>query len=261
MGWFGYIDPRAELVFFWSQKAACSTLFSLLADNMPQRPASNAYFHRQSKSTKVCLKAIETEGYRSVILVRHPVLRCISAYFNKFCVYRGRRLERRDDLEVFAQALHDHWCAQTGRETDDNLMSFEEFLDAVASLHNGRPKPWLPVNGHWETQTPPWLVERGFRYDHVICVEDADAGLLALADRYGLRYAPRRVNSTPVVQNEGRVPYMGAVPAREVGAQPFGYRNFVAPQTRERIRALYDVDFRAFGYPTDPFPAKRSEAA
>ena len=251
MGWRGYIHDESRTVFFWSQKAACTTLFNFLADNMPSRPERKVYFHSHSAPFRGCAKALVTHKYRSVILVRHPVTRIISAYFNKFCIYRGRKLLCRADLESFAQDLHDLYCARSGADAHDNSMSFEAFLDTVAHLHATRPRPQNLINGHWETQVPAFYKEEGIHYDFVVHVERLDVELSRVARKLGLRFTPRVLNRTRLPDNpvEG---YLGNLSARAVGEMPFNYDNFITPATLAKIQNIYDIDFRTLGYPLDP---------
>ncbi|WP_412509384.1 sulfotransferase family 2 domain-containing protein [Roseovarius sp. SYSU LYC5161] len=248
MGWRGYIHEDSETVFFWSQKAACTTLFGFLADNMAERPPRKKYFHTHSKPYQHCMAAIRDRGYRAVILARHPVTRIISAYFNKFCVYRGERLLSRADLEPFARDLHDLYCARQGIAAEDNVISFEAFLDTVARMHADRPRPRLPINGHWETQVPPFHARLGLRYDRVVHVENLDAEMGALADELGMVYSPKAMNRTELPPAPTAA-YLGQVPAREVSGMDFGYDNFITPRTLARIHAIYAVDFEVLGYP------------
>ncbi|MFY0632362.1 MAG: sulfotransferase family 2 domain-containing protein [Vannielia sp.] len=251
MGWRGYIDEARGVVFFWSQKAACTTLFEFLTANMAERPADKHHFHDASKPTGPCREAIEGRGFASVILVRHPVTRIISAFFNKFCLYEGRRLAQRDDLESFARALHDQFCRRQGVKLAENLMSFEQFLATIEAEMRARDKPHLPINGHWETQMPPWLAAQGFRHDVVLHVEALDRELGALAGELGMVWQPRRSNSTRTARRP-EPGYLGDIPARRVALHGFGYDNFITPATLAQIRRMYAVDFESFGYPDAP---------
>ncbi|MDU8912155.1 sulfotransferase family 2 domain-containing protein [Aestuariicoccus sp. MJ-SS9] len=252
MGWRGYIDKIHGCVFFWSQKAACTTLFGFLADNMTPAPAHKKYFHTQSLPYHHCLPAIKRQRLQSAILVRHPVTRIISAYFNKFCLYQGRVLRTRDDLEPFARDLHDLYGQITGAPRQANVMTFEGFLDAVAHLHANRDKPRHPVNGHWETQVPPFLVAEGLRYDHIVHVERLDAEMTALARALGMRWTPRAMNRTERGEGPLHPGYLGDVPARDVAGYAFSYDNFITDATLAKIHALYATDFEMFGYPLRP---------
>ena len=249
MGWRGYIDHPRETVFFWSQKAACTTLFAVLADNITPRPTDKRHFHRASFAFPACLRAVHESGFRAVILVRHPVSRAISAYFNKFCLYRGHALKTRADLEPFAQDLHDHFCALRGQATDDNVMSFEDYLDTVADLFAHRATPKTPLNGHWDTQYPAFLEDEtpGLRYDTVLQVETFDADMTALAQKLDMRFKPRVMNKTDLAAKRHRG-YLGRVEARRVAEYPFSPANFMSPATIDRIEALYGHDFQRFGY-------------
>ncbi|MGR3698605.1 MAG: sulfotransferase family 2 domain-containing protein, partial [Roseovarius sp.] len=251
MGWRGYIHDDSRTVFFWSQKAACTTLFNFIADNMPSRPAQKQYFHANSAPFRGCAEALVTRNYRSVIVVRHPVTRVISAYFNKFCIYRGRPLLCRADLEPFAQDLHDVYCARTGADAQDNSMSFEAFLDTIAHLHASRPRPENLINGHWETQVPAFYKEVGIHYDYVVHVERLDVELSRVARKLGLRHTPRVLNRTrlPETPVEG---YLGKLSARQLSGMKFNYENFISPETLATIQGIYDIDFKTLGYPLDP---------
>lgn len=251
MGWRGYIDEAHGTVFYWSQKAACTTLFSFLAANMATPPAQKKYFHQQSVPVHRCREAIARRRLRSVILARHPVSRITSAYFNKFCLYQGRRLRHRDDLEPFAQELHDLYCARSGRQTQANIMTFEAFLDTVAALHAARAAPHTPVNGHWETQVPAYLADE-IRYDRILRVETLDADMTALAAELGMTWQPRAENRTADTDRPRHPGYLGDLPARDVADYGFGTGNFVTPATLQRIGAIYAVDFRVLGYPPAP---------
>ncbi len=251
MGWRGYIHIPKKTVFFWSQKAACTSLFRFLADNIEVPPENKRYFHLNSQSYKQCLEVMRKKRYRSVILARHPVTRSISAYLNKFCVYRGRSLMMRDDLEPFAQELHDLYCTERGLETERNIMTFAQFLDTVAALHDQRLKPRLPVNGHWETQVPGFLLDEGLHYDDIIHVEALDSELGALAADLGMRYHSRQMNKTQIADER----YGGSlvdVPGHEISEYSFGYENFITPLTLRRIQSLYAVDLETFGYRPEP---------
>lgn len=251
MGWRGYIHPQKKTVFFWSQKAACTSLFHFLADNMDVPPANKRHFHLHSQSYKQGLEAICKQRYRSVILARHPVTRSISAYLNKFCVYRGKTLETRDDLEPFAQELHDLYCMERGLKTDRNIMTFAQFLDSVEALHEQRHKCELPVNGHWETQVPAFLLKKGLRYDDVIHVEALDRELGALAADLDMKHQPRQMNRTKIssIRQAGSLIDIAGC---NMFKHNFDYENFITPLTLRRIRSLYAVDFQTFGYPPAP---------
>lgn len=250
MGWRGYIGHDSKAVFFWSQKAACTTLFSFLADNMDDRPERKNYFHTASQPYRKCIEAIQERGYRSIIVARHPVNRAISAYFNKFCLYRGQRLLSRNDLEPFAQDLHDLYCERTGAPREANSMSFEDYLETVAQLHRSRETPTSPVNGHWDTQVPPFYKDLKLRYDTIVHVENLDDEMGALARALGLHYRPRMMNRTEITDMPVQR-YLGHLPAPSVSALPFGSANFITPQTIDRIREIYAVDFKVLRYRPD----------
>lgn len=247
MGWRGYIDEPRRTVFFWSQKAACTTLFTILADNIDPPPTAKNHFHRASSAYPKCLAALRENGFSSVIIVRDPVTRIISAYLNKFCIYRDSILHDRADLEVFAQALLDEHRAHHGLTDTANTITFEQFLAAIARMQAAKPDARRPINGHWETQMPPFLAAEGFRHDRILRVETLDADMAALAADMGLRYTARRLNRTERASAPA-ADYLGAVPACKVAEHAFDYGNFISSDTLAEIRRLYAVDFDCFGY-------------
>lgn len=247
MGWRGYIDDTRKTVFFWSQKAACTTLFAILADNMTPRPARKGVFHRDSFAYPRCLITIRDHGYRSAIVVRDPVARVISAYLNKFCLYDGKPLRHRSDLEVFAQALLDEHRAFHGLTSEANTITFRQFLDSIGRMSANRPSPRKPINGHWETQMPPFLVAEGFRHDHVIRVENFEADMKALADLVGLSFVPRVMNRTDRAPRDA-CGFLGDTPACDLAGQALDNRSFLDDGIRAQIARLYAVDFDTFGY-------------
>jgi hypothetical protein len=248
----GFVDIHSHTVFFWSQKAACMTLFRTLAAAYGEG-TRNIHFIRRSKPWQECLQLIHTEGYRSVVIARHPVLRAISCYLNKFCIYRDRPLTRRAQLEVFAQALHDRFCTGRGLQTDANVMSFEEFLATIATLFAERPDANAPsVNGHWDTQVPPAMVDAGFRYDRVVHVEQLNTEFAALCAELGLPFDASAVNATPIRPPAADAGYLGRTEARNVATGPFDHAGFLSQAVIDRVSGLYAPDFAMFGYPAVP---------
>jgi hypothetical protein len=251
MGWRGYIHSPRKAVFFWSQKAACTSLFGFLAEDIAGARSDKKFFHTQSEPYAPCLAALRKKGYRSVILARHPVTRCISAYFNKFCVYRNHPLRTRDDLEPFAQNLHDLHCRTTGADPRHNTMSFMQFLDAIETCYAQRVNPEHPINGHWESQVPGFLVARGLYYDDIVHVERLEQDLGALAQRLDMPYRPRQMNRTKLASDSGTGALVD-VPACDMAEHAFGYDNFITQQTLARIGRIYAQDFAVLGYPLSP---------
>lgn len=256
MGWRGYIHHPRKTVFFWSQKAACTSLFGFLAEDVEVPRSDKKFFHTNSDPYPACLRALRRQRYRSVIQVRHPVTRIISAYINKFCLYRSRPLQTRGDLEPFARDLHDLHCRMhgiAGEEAEINSMSFAQFLDTIAQRRADHPVPEHPINGHWETQVPAFLLERGLYYDRVLHVETLKDDLTALARELGMPYTPRQMNRThlPEAAFDG---VLVEVPAREITGYDFSYDNFITPATLARIHDMYRADFTTFGYPLAPHP-------
>lgn len=257
MGWRGYIHHPRQTVFFWSQKAACTSLFGFLAEDLNVPKGNKKFFHTNSQPYHKCLEALRKRHYRGVILARHPVTRSISAYLNKFCIYRNKPLLSRDDLEPFAQDLHDFYCAQTGTAPRENKMSFLDFLETVRAIRASVPQRERPINGHWETQVPEFLIDWGFAYDMVLRVESLETDLTTLSRELGMPYTPRQMNRTPLseIAFEGN---LTEVPACEVASYDFSYENFTTEETLKRIQGLYQVDFDVLDYSLKVGPEDRN---
>jgi hypothetical protein len=252
MGWRAFPDHKRRILFFWSQKSACTTLFHMLAENVPVAPDSKQYFIQHSIPIHMAQDLIRAHGFRSVAVVRHPVPRAISAFLNKFVVHSGRPLLRHEGLEPFARELHLEICAAAGRAPDANRTSFEEFLAAVATQHARRADPWERLNGHWDTQAPPRLAEAGFDYEHVVHVEALDSELAAVASGYGMRYTPAALNRTAYASDPPARRYLGGTPAQDLARLPYRPENFVNPLTLAMIELIYASDYRLYGYPPLP---------
>ncbi|HMO71649.1 MAG TPA: sulfotransferase family 2 domain-containing protein [Paracoccaceae bacterium] len=254
MGWRAFPDHHRRILFFWSQKSACTTLFRLIADNMARPPEAKQWFVLHSVPLPMARDLIERHGFRSVILVRHPASRMVSAFLNKFVVHYGQPIPRHGAMEPFARDLHADICAHAGRRPGPNCSTFEEFLAAVARLHATRPDPWARLDGHWDTQAPPRLAETGFRYDHILRVETMDADLARVAPELGLIWRPTALNRTDYAPGETDA-YLGRTPAQRLLALPYRPGNFLNTLNLSLIRAVHAGDYRLFGYgfrPGDP---------
>jgi hypothetical protein len=251
MGWRGYPDHDRRTVLFWSQKAACTTLFTLLAQAAGD-PGPLRRYKVASRDTATCLRLVQEAGYAAVILARHPERRILSAYVNQF-VRRDRGPVRGvDDLGQHALALHRRICADLGRDPARNLTSFAEFVAAVAALHAGRPDPWTPLNGHWDSQVPAPLAAQGFRYDRILRVERLTRDLGALAADWGIAWDGAAHNATPWAAAPSGL-WQGDTPAEVLaGAPALHPGDLVSPDLRARVRAVFAVDYAVLGYPDTP---------
>lgn len=255
MGWRGIVDHERETVFFWSQKAACTTFFALLGQNRTPRPESKQVFLHLSLPWADCRHYLSDRHYRSVIVARHPLSRLISAYLNKFVVHYGRPLRHHLGLEPFARDMHLDICAAAGRDPTVNRTSFDEFLAAVARDHAARPDPWTPVNGHWDTQVPPPLAAWGYRYDRVVCVERLDVELAALARDLNLQWDGTALNRTDYADPaQAGADYLGHLGADMLHSRPYTAANFVSDATIATAWALHAGDYDVFGYGALPGP-------
>jgi hypothetical protein len=255
MGWRGIVDHDRQTVFFWSQKAACTTFFSLLGQNRTPRPESKQVFLHLSLPWQDCSHYLHERGYRSVIVARHPLSRLISAYLNKFVVHYGRPLRHHLGLEPFARDMHLGICATAQRDPEVNRTSFDEFLAAVARDHAARPDPWTPINGHWDTQVPPPLAARGFRYDRVVSVERLDSELADMARDLNLQWDGAALNRTDYADAAQTEPgYLGHLGADQLHGRPYTAANFMSDAAVATAWHLHAGDYDVFGYDALPGP-------
>lgn len=251
MGRRGIIDEATRTVFFWSAKSACQTLFQTLADHYGKPKTA---FNTGSQPWPLCVERIQKDGFRSVVLVRHPAIRLVSAYLNKFLDFQGKELRDRSQLEPFAQELFDRHRALHGGNSSRNDLSFEAFLDTVVHMHRVRRNPSGPdVNYHWDTQVPPRLLEMGVVYDHVLRVETLDRDLERLCANLGISYMPKRLNASQL--GDAGHGYLGDRVPAELFGRPYAHRDFLSKESLALIREIHDVDYRTFGYAEDPFGA------
>jgi hypothetical protein len=243
----GFVDHKKEVVYFWAQKCACTTLFATLVNTYGER---NKTYHRSSQPWNECLEIIEKKNYRSTMITRNPYDRTISCYLNKFVDGRVKgisSLVERDDLESFSKALHREMQIIKGEKFLKNVMTFEDFLTSISSLMSKREDPnENSVNGHWDTQIPPAALK--FEYDHLVRMETFEEGFSELCREFDLKYNNAKKNATRYQRSDDA--YLGNLQPADLLGKPFSKENFRNPTTDALIRELYATDFEMFKYPT-----------
>lgn len=266
----GIIRDDAKVVFFWSHKCACITLFNVLAQNFGGHVRD---YWQATVDWPDCVEAIDRHGYRSVVVARDPWRRTVSSYLNKFITHKGQSLRRVGDLEGFsrrllrvhhAQALGLHPAPPAGFASlprrlrlrlrghglAANDLCFEDFLSTVATLHRQRADPDRnTINGHWDTQVPPALLRQGFRYDHVVHVEHFDSEFAQVATQLDLAYQPQQHNRTGNLRSTSNPGYIGDQPPHQLLASHIDVAGFVNPANAALVGELFATDYAAFGYP------------
>jgi hypothetical protein len=237
----GYVCEISKTVFFWSQKAACTSLFQALYRTYGGEARK---YHDESKPWQECLPLLK-DGYRSVAVSRHPESRITSCFFNKFVVYYGNKIQQRENMEGFSRNLFDKHIDIHGGHAERNDITFEQFLDVIEKMHAARKKPGdNKIDGHWDTQCPPEM--RDFKYDILARVEDFPESMENLCRRVGLIYNNEKLNSTKVATST--VGYLGNVPARVLSAIPCQHDDLLSNLSIEKIHKIYADDYMAFGY-------------
>lgn len=247
----GFLAPDINTLFFWSPKCACTTLFNLMEMNFGKN-----YKHWQEISMpwQECVAEIERNKLASVVITRHPTPRIVSGYINKFIIFKGKRITSVGEMEGFSSQFFKHYTNLFGITTDQSIMTFEEFLDTLEHLHGKRQNhDKNSIEKHWDTQVPAGLLASGFRYDHVIRVEQIKSDFPKVCENLGLKYRYIHNNATQrptTVEDES---YLGNIPANEIPTSNLSISRFLNNDNLDRINKIFKVDYEMFGYDRDDY--------
>ena len=163
-------------------------------------------------------------GTETVRVVRDPLRRAVSAYYNKFV--------EDVDPRIITDA-----CGFLGKDPAD--VSFEDFVWYLANA----PPYWL--DPHFRPQVDFFVFER---YNHTLVQERADLlqNFIASRMRVPNRHANDRRARGPIAEPTA---YCGALPAKffhelyENGQPSRSWRDFLNPKVESALRARYRDDF------------------
>lgn len=253
------LAPRQRIAIFWNRKCASRSIVRWCQDNLLQLdgvPSAKvlATFQYDYETGFV---AVRRDGYFSVITVRHPALRLVSAYVNKFIFHPNTadidpldipRMERMGREVVLHIAAKKGFALPTGKHDG---ITFNEFLDYLEDAR-ARGKE---VNSHWTPQFGPAFDRHPIKFDHVVAVETFDADIQALNARLGIVSNVPRVNATASPDkasadelDPGSLREVRGVNLRGKRLPPVG---FLDRDTLARIARLFERDYKLLGY--DPF--------
>jgi hypothetical protein len=241
-----YVDQNRKIVFFWSPKAGCTALFNTLRLTYGH---DNKYYLSNSQSWRDCFSYIE-KGFTAVALVRNPMDRILSSYVNKFVIYGNKPILFRQDMEKFSRRFFDKYRDLFGLSTDENILTFRDFLSVIGVLFSARENPDdNTVDGHWDTQIPPGLAqEKDFRYDLIFDTKNFDKQLKPFCLERGFTFPEGRSNTSPWKTTDDTHPFLGDLPGAELSQIKLSKSKFFDRRIADYIERLYEIDFRYLGY-------------
>lgn len=251
MTYRGYIDQNTKHVFFWSPKCACTKLFDTLKHTYGDQ---RGYYNKNSSPWRECIEYAKNENFRTVALVRHPATRIVSAYANKFVVYRDKRLHHRSDLERFSKNLFDDYCFLYGKHHEHIDMSFRMFLETIKTIKaSGEDTGRRRINVHWQQQVPTPLIASGFQYDRVVKFEHFSSQFRALCTDLGLSFDSQHLNATQWKQHSQSERDLSDIPAAALDENEISVSSFLNKETLDLIYNIYRDDFLYLGYDIESY--------
>ena len=257
-----YWDDGRKLLVFWTPKSACTAVSNwfargLLGLQIPKGSGGarawlidNGYRHRPESAVKLA----KTQASHSIAFTRHPFDRLISAYVNKFVVFKDARLVRFDQLEEFAKQLYCRIRSVTpaaARRSYDGI-TFEEMLVAIDEACRTAGKREPDLNGHVNRQYPVIFADHGVVPAEIVDIASMNDELDRINARYGVDYLPAKTNST-TYRGDGSSPLWN-VKSADLAASgvPLSKQGFVTSDTIALARRSHAVDYEVFGYADAP---------
>lgn len=244
-----------KFLYCYIRKNACSSFKRLIVSRssrkdrlgrFPSRLEFMRHFHAPQKiDTSTC--------DHSIVIIRDPLDRVVSAWKNKF-------IQRNGHEDMFA-----NYARVTGQ--DPETASFDDFM----TRYIGRPFEALDIHVRPQSHDLAPVV-----YSDAVLLPDLHSHMTGLvgpriADRFFLQ--PINSTSGPAAPDSAETWTRSAsdlhAAFREHGTIP-ATRSFLTPAFRERVAALYADDYRIFGtvsaaprsvtpVPTAPTPAAEQE--
>ncbi|WP_373506290.1 sulfotransferase family 2 domain-containing protein [Aestuariivirga sp.] len=239
------INVRKQLMVLWSPKSACTTCyvwFSHVSGFLPQvrKYATWPHKHRMDifEKSKLYNESVDSDlsGIRSVRIIRDPYSRAVS-------IYRHALQTRFADTALAKY--------QSGKWSIDEGMSFQQFLDFVATLDMSA------VDIHFRPQYHPY--EAQHQPSHIVNISkqdlfeglntfERDAGM-PLTDFKAFSWlhdleGKRKAQHVPLVgDNLDKMNFNRKIVAD--GQFP-SYNQLLTPEAKQKIEAIYNKDFSAY---------------
>jgi hypothetical protein len=179
-------------------------------------------------------------GFKTVIVVRNPYSRAVSAYVNKFVLDGKRWIQAADKYETFVKRF-------VGSRFTSGI-SFREFLTELRQRQ--QPDSSIRVNPHFDAQLPLVCRTPNF-FDDILRLEHIGVEFPQFLLKYGFpQVAFPRLRATPPAASQGREGLLDDESNFNLARQFVlpTKKNLLSASTRNLICDLYERDFVAFGY-------------
>lgn len=250
-----YVSHQHRLVAFWSPKCACTSVVDWFfavngfADRSEKRKwlAENGFLYNYRQARHLVLDL----DYRSVQFTRDPHGRAISAYLNKFYIYKNKPLRELNSLEDFSQKFINSYNSYKGMSTHTlHGLSFIDYLEFVEYLISKNKV----INHHWDTQLPRDVSVRT-KPSYFVKQENFGEDLTKVNSAFGFEsFIPRNKNKTEYpanyVNSEDDLADRNSLELLKKGIF-LRKNNLLNEHTKLLIRNIYAEDFEFFNYPVD----------
>jgi hypothetical protein len=252
-----YIDHSSKLVVFWAPKTACSAVALAFAEAVVRGDGDHS--RREGEAARVWLnhngynvsfmqayRLVKDGGYKSIVMLREPYDRLISAFVNKFVIYKGRPIRSFEDLERSARkAVSDMQNVPARRAAQSfSGLSFFDFVTYVASGIERRGDNEPLLDNHWNTQVPFYFWERNFVYDAVFSIENSADFFAELSRLLGKEVQYARLNKSPYATGEIKKQDLTKIDSIEYcgDSSVLSKENFHSDELKRIVSDLYKPD-------------------
>ena len=253
-----YILKDHELVVFWAQKAACTSITSAVGSNVlglepvPDQRLKGGMMQRLRGMGLVApgnraRRIAQKHHFRTLALVRDPYDRLVSSFISKFVVRRGVALNdperyERFSREFYQRALDSGVVDRKAERIAFAGLTFTEFVGLVCDQIDRRRWWMQKPDPHWNTQIPQEFVAAGFDYDHLFDFQDAGLFFQKLAELSHCRIPARKLNPSPF-----QGPPQGdqtKIKSRMLSEmEGFSRQDFWSPALAARIKTSFATDY------------------
>lgn len=256
-----YLDQETKSLLYWSPKAGCTSLVQWFVFGRLGKETSEI---RQNYADargwlrgegyrldfREARKLIREEGYKSIVMARHPATRVLSAYLNKFVVYHGKPINAWERHEKAIRGELHRWDMAGPNGDGFNGLSFRSFLDKIEEKVAEATKQKEPqLDGHWNTQMPLAYARTGFGYDKVLYLEASGETFKWLNGYFDVDYKMPATNRTKYSEETETIDATNML-SYTLSAHPeyLKKENFLHEDILQQIARIYRTDYKALGY-------------
>jgi hypothetical protein len=256
-----YWDAQRRLLVFWVPKSACTVVAHWYARGLlglgKVDGGPRAWLIKNGHNLRYpeALDVARQHQAHSIAFIRHPFDRLISAYLNKFVVFKDEPLDRFEKLELFAQRLY---CKIKGLKPGKAAesyqgISFLELLHEIDRHISAAGSSESDLNGHINTQYPTMYRDAGYKPDEIFDIADLNQSLAILNQRYSCSYIPpARSNATTYSKWSGE--YLADISSKVLAREriPVSKEGFASDATIKLARHAHAIDYQVFGFDNCP---------